>query len=334
MSPTATSRATVCVIIAAYRAEDTVGRAVASALRERDVSEVIVIDDASPDATGARAQAADDGTGRLTVIRLAENGGPAAARNHALTLSTAAFVAVLDADDFVLPGRFAMLLAMDGFDLAADNIVFVTPDRAHTLRIEGLPAFSSEIRTLDAAAFAAGNLARPGVQRGELGFLKPLMSRAFLDRHHLSYDPGLWLGEDYDLYMRMLLAGARFGVTRRVGYCAVVRPGSLSGQHRTADLGALMQASSRHLVSSGVTPEARKWIGQHHATTRAKYVLRAFLDRKAEQGVVGALRFALTPPSRFLPILRGVLRDKLASEPTASTVPQRYLFEPDPARQP
>jgi succinoglycan biosynthesis protein ExoU len=323
---------TVCVIIAAYRAEDTVGRAVASALDQPEVSEVIVVDDASPDATAAQAQAADDGTGRLRVIRLAVNGGPAAARNHALEVSKAPFVAVLDADDFLLPGRFAVLLAMRDLDLAADNIVFVTPDRAQSLRPEDLPAFSPDIQIIDAAAFAAGNLAKPGVQRGELGFLKPLMSRAFLDRHGLRYDPGLWLGEDYDLYMRMLLVGARFGVTHRVGYGAVVRPGSLSGQHRTADLGALMEASLRHLLSPDLMPEARTWIARHYAATRAKYLLRAFLDRKAAVGLGGALRFAVTPPTRFLPILRGVLRDKFASrrEAPAPTMRERFLFDVDP----
>jgi succinoglycan biosynthesis protein ExoU len=319
----------VCVIIAAYRAEDTILRAVASALAQPEVAEVIVVDDASPDATAARAGAADDGTGRLRIVRLSANGGPAIARNHALDLSEAPFIAVLDADDFLLPGRFAPLLAMKDVDLAADNIVFVTADRVHGFRPEDLPSFPVDIQTIDTATFAAGNLARPGVQRGELGFLKPLMSRAFLDRHGLRYEPGLWLGEDYDLYMRMLLAGARFGVTRRVGYGAVVRPGSLSGKHRTSDLKALMEASARHLASGGATPETRRWIARHHDATRAKYLLRAFLDQKSAGGLVQALRFALIPPSRFLPILRGVLRDKLAPRQAvpATTVPQRYLFE-------
>ena len=326
----------VCVIIAAYGAEDTIRRAVSSALAQPEVSEVIVVDDASTDATATRAAAADDGTGRLQVVKLSANGGPAAARNHALDLSKAPFVAVLDADDFFLPGRFAPLLATTGFDLAADNIVFVTADRVARLRPVELPSFPDDIRTIDAAAFAAGNLARPGVQRGEMGFLKPLMSRAFLDRHGLRYDPALWLGEDYDLYMRMLLAGARFGVTRRVGYGAVVRPGSLSGQHRTSDLQALMEASARHLATNGVMPEALTWIARHHDATRAKYLLRAFLDRKSAAGMSAALRFALVPPSRFLPILRGVLRDKLAVRRAvpATAVPQRYLFEVETNKAP
>lgn len=320
----------ICVVIAAYNAQATVARSVASALTQDDVAEVVVVDDASTDATAATARAADDGSGRLQILQLPVNSGPSAARNMAVAASVSPFLAVLDADDFLLPGRFAPLLGMADCDLAADNIVFVPPERAALLQAADLPEFSVGVEIIDAADFAAGNLARAGVQRGELGFLKPLMSRAFLDRHGLRYDEGLWLGEDYDLYMRMLLKGARFGLTRQVGYGAVVRPGSLSGQHRTADLAALMMASHRHLTSPGITPEARLWIGRHWRATRAKYLLRACLDHKASRGWAGALGFALLPPSRFMPILRGVLRDKLGARRTGTlaTAAPRFLIGP------
>ncbi len=320
----------ICVVIAAYNAQDTVARSVASALAQEEVAEVVVVDDASTDATAAAARAADDGSGRLQVLRVRVNGGPSAARNMALAASVSPFLAVLDADDFLLPDRFARLLAMSDCDLAADNIVFVAPEHAASFRPADLPEFPARVEMIDAAGFAAGNLARADVQRGELGFLKPLMSRAFLDRHGLRYDEGLWLGEDYDLYMRMLLKGARFGVTRQVGYGAVVRPGSLSGQHRTADLAALMMASHRHLTSPGITPEARLWIGRHWRATRAKYLLRTCLDHKASHGWAGALGFALLPPSRFIPILRGVLRDKLGARRTdkVATGAPRFLIGP------
>ena len=71
----------ICVCIAAYNAESTIARAISSALGEPNVSEVIVVDDASTDLTAARARQCDDGTGRLSVIVREMNGGPAAARN-------------------------------------------------------------------------------------------------------------------------------------------------------------------------------------------------------------------------------------------------------------
>ena len=118
----ASAPATICVVIAAYNSAATIGRAVASALAQAETVEVIVVDDASTDATAAAARAADDGSGRLTVRCLAMNGGPSHARNLAIAASHATHIAVLDADDFFLPGRFAALLTVPNWDMIADDI--------------------------------------------------------------------------------------------------------------------------------------------------------------------------------------------------------------------
>uniref|UniRef100_A4WTZ7 Glycosyl transferase, family 2 n=1 Tax=Cereibacter sphaeroides (strain ATCC 17025 / ATH 2.4.3) TaxID=349102 RepID=A4WTZ7_CERS5 len=313
----------ICVIIAAHNAQATIAKAVRSALAEAEVAEVVVVDDASTDATTEAARGADDGSGRLIVERQAQNGGPSAARNRAIALSRAARIAILDADDFLLPGRFARLDPT--LDLAADNIVFVTPDHAADFMPAALPDAPAGVEMLDAEAFALGNLAQ-GVRRGELGFLKPVMSRAFLARHGLRYDERMWLGEDFDLYMRMLLLGARFGLIRSVGYVAVERGASLSGRHRTADLAALESACRAHL-DLPAPPSARAAMRRHLQQVRAKLLLRQFLDRKAEAGIAAALGFALSPPARFLPIARGVARDKLAAlRPPSAPRPERLLL--------
>ena len=95
---------TVCAVIAACNAAATVGAAVASALAEIEVGEVVVVDDASSDGTDRAARAADDGSGRLRIIRLDKNHGPAFARNQAIAASRSPLIAVLDADDVFLPG--------------------------------------------------------------------------------------------------------------------------------------------------------------------------------------------------------------------------------------
>ena len=107
-------RREVTVVIAAWRASGTIGRAVASALAQPEAAEVVVVDDASNDdgATLAAARAADDGTGRLIVLELEKNAGPSTARNTALRASKAEWVAVLDSDDFMQPGRLAKLLTL------------------------------------------------------------------------------------------------------------------------------------------------------------------------------------------------------------------------------
>ncbi|NNF89943.1 MAG: glycosyltransferase family 2 protein, partial [Boseongicola sp.] len=107
----------VSVIMAAWNAEATVGRAVASALAEPETAEVLLIDDASTDATVAAARQAAGGDPRLRVIRQQLNYGPAAARNLGLRRSTAPFVALLDADDVFLGGRLAHLFSLPEWDL-------------------------------------------------------------------------------------------------------------------------------------------------------------------------------------------------------------------------
>ena len=185
----------VDVIIAAWNSERTIGRAIRSALLQRQVAQVIVVDDASTDATEtAAAGAADDGSGRLTVVRLAENGGPARARNVALGHSRSPCFCVLDADDYLLPDRMDRLLAAaDGpWDLLADNIVIVPQPLDHWRYALAAPTPArSRPQSLTWRSFVWANLSRPGRPRAEMGFLKPIVRRAFLDRapHPLRREP-------------------------------------------------------------------------------------------------------------------------------------------------
>lgn len=328
-----TSEASVCVVIAAKNAAATIGRAVRSALRERQVAEVIVVDDASTDITSEAALAANDGSGRLQIVRLEENRGPAFARNRAIARSSAPLIAILDADDFFLEGRFERLLDADGWDFIADNIVFID---ARCASIEPVvPEFAAEPRLLDLVSFIEGNVSRRGASRGEIGFLKPVVSRAFLDRHDLRYNEELRLGEDYDLYLRALAKGASYRVVHCCGYGAVVRPDSLSGRHRTLDLKRLYEADRAVLSSPSLPATARAALARHERHVRGRYELRRFLDIKAEAGLVRAGLDALGNPLALPAIVGGVAADKLdgvkarRTTPLAEPAPPRYLL---PAR--
>lgn len=298
----------VCVVIAAYQAADTIAEAVHSALREPQVAEVVVVDDHSFDDTCARASAADDGSGRLRVIGLDENGGPAQARNIAIETTQAPFISILDADDLFLPGRFEALLNGTDWDLAADNIAFADAAAARYFRSQA--GVDPEPWFLDLVGFVDGNISRRGKQRGEIGFLKPVMRRSFLDRHGLRYNEALRLGEDYDLYARALASGARYKVIRTCGYVAVVRGESLSGSHRTEDLRALYEADSAILSETPLGPAERAAILRHQRHVRARYDLRHFLDAKKESGIVAATVGALGRPASLFGIAAGIAADK------------------------
>jgi succinoglycan biosynthesis protein ExoU len=313
----------VVVIIAAYNSSRTIARAVSSALNQQEVQEVIVVDDASEDGTAAAANAADDGSGRLSIITLEVNVGPAAARNRAIKCSGSGNIAILDADDYFLPNRFAAIFSVSNWDLIADNIAFVSETSA------GFCGAAQELDAKPAAIglveFVEGNISRPGRPRAELGFIKPVMRRDFLMRASLRYDEKLRLGEDYALYATMLAEGARFLRCKPCGYVAVERLASLSARHETRDLEALLEFDERFLRHPRLSEPERRAVGRHRAHLLAKVHHRRILDRRRE-GLLPALRAALARPSLLPQLAMSVARDKLRTSPRRSREEVRYLF--------
>lgn len=319
--------ADVCVIIAAKDAGATIARAVASALAERRVAEIVVVDDGSrDDATEAAARSADDGSDRLRVLRLPENRGPAHARNVAIENAASPFLAILDADDFFLPGRFDFMLEGEDWDFVADDILFV--DERLAANMPEAPVIEGEPRFVGFKDFVAGNISRKGAERGEIGFLKPVMRRAFLDRHGLRYNAALRLGEDFDLYARALAHGARYKVVQHCGYGAIVRADSLSGRHRTLDLKRLYEADRSILDSMTLDRRDEEVLRTHERHIRARYELRHFLDRKAEAGLVRAGLELLARPSAIPAVVSGVASDKIEAARRGRRGPAAREIEP------
>ena len=119
----------VSIIMPAYNAEPFIERALHSALGQslRDI-EVVVIDDASTDATAERVASLAEKDRRVKLIRMAENGGNYAARNAGLAEARGDWIALLDADDWYTPDRLERLLAAvseHSADIVADNLAFI-----------------------------------------------------------------------------------------------------------------------------------------------------------------------------------------------------------------
>jgi succinoglycan biosynthesis protein ExoO len=194
----------VSVLIAAYRAADTLPRAVASALGQRKVSvEVIIVDDASPDDTFAVVKRLADGP-CVTGLRLSRNSGPAAARNLALSHARGQWIAVLDADDELTPDRMSHMLDLarqTGADVILGNLMVQTNDGPG-------PFLSSPTHPVrwSLQDYVKGNLA--AANSPTFGYLKPLIRRAFLVRHGIAYDDTLRNGEDFHLILSCLAVGA------------------------------------------------------------------------------------------------------------------------------
>ena len=98
----------VSVIIPVYNAEPYVRNAVESALQQPDCSEIILIEDNSPDNSLRVCQDIDKQYEMVRLLRHPDRGnhGAGATRNLGIKNARFDYVAFLDADDFYLPGRF------------------------------------------------------------------------------------------------------------------------------------------------------------------------------------------------------------------------------------
>jgi len=114
----------VSVIIPVYKAEAYVAEAVASALAQPEVGEVLLIEDGSPDGSLAVCErlAAEHERVRLLRHPGGANRGAGATRNLGLREARCELVAFLDADDFLLPGRFANAVAKLEDDPSLDGV--------------------------------------------------------------------------------------------------------------------------------------------------------------------------------------------------------------------
>ncbi len=259
----------VSVIIASYNVADYIARAVNSALGQRHVSvEVIVADDASNDHTRAVLGRLTDP--RLHTLHLPENQGPSAARNAALAMAGGEWVAIVDGDDTMEPDRLHRCLERaraKQADIVVDNLL-----RFDERSGVALPMFADTTMAMDTLSLARlieGNASFLG--DGEaLGYMKPVIRRAFMTRHNLRYDPSIRIGEDYALLFEALACGAHCVVEPHAGYRYTVRQGSISQRLTLADIARIRAVDEALLARYPLDPQAqtaqrRRDAGLQHA---------------------------------------------------------------------
>ena len=287
------------IVIAAYNAAGTIERAIKSACTQSIPVEVMVVDDCSTDDTFAIASGLTESYPNLAVKRQDQNTGPAGARNTAIACTHAPWIAVLDSDDHMAPDRIEMLVGMaadSGDDFLADDLyrvseddIFATDNRLWSERDLGALDITFQ-------SFVEGNLRKYG-RRGELGFLKPLMRRDFLEAHNLGYDPKLRLAEDYILYAKALARGAKFRLIDPKGYYAVYRADSLSSRHTTKDLGGIVVADRMLAQEASLTQADKDALKQHRIEVHKEWAWRRLIDAVKARDLAELGRLVLQPPA-------------------------------------
>jgi GT2 family glycosyltransferase len=205
---------TFSVIVAAYEAAATIGAALASALEQTvPPHEVIVVDDGSKDDLDA---ALKPFAGRITVLRQ-ENKGAGPARNAAVAAASGEFVTILDADDRYHPGRLQELaaLAMERPDLdliGTDARLLIEGREVGTFSAHNPFASEGQRAAIFASCFVGG---WPAVRRARFNAVG-------------GFDESLRIAQDWDCWLRVILAGAKAGFVDAPLYDYFLHGGSLA----------------------------------------------------------------------------------------------------------
>jgi heptose III glucuronosyltransferase len=242
-APTSAPVPTVSVIVPAYNAAPYLGVCLEALLEQpaatRIPIEIIVVDDGSTDATADVVLAVQQQHRNVRLIRQA-NAGVSAARNAGLAAASGEFIAFADADDHVIPGMLANMVAQarrEKLQIVIANADIT--DRNNRRRSLFPPDVSAEtMRGEDWLVRAVTN------QYMRHYIWSHLYRTDFLARHQLQFVTGI-SHQDIVWTNQALLAAERVAYLDEPVYCYHQRPGSLSKP--LSSTGLLLEA--QHYVS-------------------------------------------------------------------------------------
>lgn len=227
---------TVGVVVTNYNLGEYLGSAIRSVVSgTRAPDKLMIVDDASS-AVGERAfieeavAYAQEGGVEASAVFLAANRGLAAARNEALDCLDTDYVIFLDADDLLEPGFIKR--AADALD-AHHDVDVVVPQVA--IFADDSELFEAPAR--DYAVFLAdthlGSLVANRLSSATN------MARLDVIEHH-RFSEGMSAYEDWDLWVRLQVAGSRFVADYRIG---------LWYRQRSDSMAATARGGSGHAVN-------------------------------------------------------------------------------------
>lgn len=291
----------VSVIVPMYNAGGSLVTAVRSALEQalREL-EVIIVDDRSTDDSVEIAKQLAQNDSRISLLRLPRNLGPATARNAAIDLARGVWIAPLDADDEMARHRLMELCRLGearAADLVADKVAFVDPDEREPLK---KPANARRgVKSLSLRAVIESDIPLNG--QCSFGFLKPLMRREYLLQHEIRYDTDLRFAEDFNLYARAMIHGARFLLCTDAYYRYNQTPVSASrdigGLPRTADHALINNQRLHRIVRERGLDDIDRLLVEHGKRWRMVLWLNRLRLAMRQRRAGELLRLGFTIPS-------------------------------------
>jgi len=247
----------ISVIVPVYRAEPYLRQCIDSLLAQTYSDfELILVDDGSPDKSGAICDEYAQKDCRVQVIHK-PNGGVSSARNTGLDAATGRFVVFADSDDYVGSGYLSGLL--ETFRESGANL--------KTLVISDYQPFCSkweEARSFPEPFTAEldQGTAEPQVFRDlAFGFriFPPyckLYSRELIETEHIRFDTGLRTAEDFDFNLRYINHTEKILYVPNVQY--YYRLGEYVGSAGSRGSFGNSEVRSAHIMAHGMTELAKR----------------------------------------------------------------------------
>ena len=245
------------VIIPIYNAEKTLRRCVDSLLSQLgEASEIILVNDGSPDHSGEICEAYAKSDPRIHYISK-PNGGVSSARNAGLDAASGKYVMFVDSDDYVSPDYFQCITdALQRYDW--DLIRFSLCDADRIPRTESVPA-EVEYRTrkdafpkiIDDICSKALNSPCGKVYRREI-----------LEREQIQFPLGASVAEDRALNIRYSMHMTSYFVSSKAVYYVNTENDQSLSRKQHADLNAQFEITGEYvrqaILHAGIPEEEKE----------------------------------------------------------------------------
>lgn len=262
----------VSVIIPVYNLASMISTAIESCQRQTvsDI-EILVIDDGSTDGTVAAVEKFT-GDPRVQLVKLGQNRGVSVARNLGFDRATGAWIATVDADDYISNDRLEVLVAAaqaTGADMISDDEMLIHDGatEAYSTLSESSRYTIDPTRPVDLDQLVDCEIGGPS--RFRLGITKPMIRRTFIEQHQLRYDPRLKVGEDYLLYLECVLAGAKWMQIPVPQYFYVQRPDSATSRPQVPTIESKLNSCDELLERDSLSDDQRETLRRYRRNLRS-----------------------------------------------------------------
>lgn len=211
----------ITVVIPVFNAEGTIERALDSILNQTYVpGQIVIVDDCSDDNTADMINRWCRKVNNIEVFyeRLKENSGPSVARNKAVQMAGASWIAFLDADDMWLPYKL---------ELQCD-VLCKNPSAVFVAGLSSTSGITSDF----VGGYSVTEIHHENFIDGNPCVTSTVLVRKDVLLKAGGFDPRFRGPEDYHLWPRLL----KYGKLLRINFPLVIRFESLSGLSCNADI--------------------------------------------------------------------------------------------------